>query len=103
MATPTLGDKIIEALAQCGFNILDADKAKIEAALAVVDTNFANQIVTIVTNDFPRQSVEERMVEGPILALLKNAAPDIAAQLDAAGASLIATIETALTNAAKAS
>lgn len=99
----TLGDKIIGALGQAGFNILEADKPKIEAALHTVDLNLATNLATIVANNFPRQSLEERMMDGPITTLLKNSAPDIAAQLDAGGANLIAVLETALKNAGKPS
>ena len=99
----TIGDKIIQALGQAGFNILEADKPKIETALHTVDINLANQLAVIIEKNFPRSSMELRMAEGPIITLLKNSAPDIAAQLDSAGDNLIAVLETALKNAGQPS
>lgn len=79
MPNPELGygDKLIGAVARGGNIILATRKA---AWLPAIETFIANAVgtaVTIVSNNFPRQSLEERALGGPIIALLKNSTPDI--------------------------
>lgn len=77
-----LSEQFVAALKSAGYAIAEADKAKIDAFIESTDAAIVAQAIAIVSKNFPRTSVEERMAEGPLLAFLKNAAPDITTDLN---------------------
>lgn len=78
----TTSQRFVAALAAIGYNIEVADLPKIDAFIESTDTNLVDSALALVEKDFPRNSVEERMAEGPLVQFLKNAAPDIETNLD---------------------
>jgi hypothetical protein len=97
----TLGDAFIGALELAGYNILQADRDKILAFFHNLDENLASKLVQLIIDNFPRQSVEERMLSGPLDSLLKNALPGMVADLDAGVYTALDTINNILKSGAK--
>lgn len=91
------------SLERIGYNITEAQSTAIEAWCHSTDEAVIHQVVVLVQKDFPRDSMTERMVEGPILSFLQKVAPDLVSNLDQTVASELAKLDSLLDDqAAKA-
>lgn len=78
----SIPEQFLAALEKAGYAIAEADKPKIFAFIESTDTAIVENAIAIVNKNFPRNTMELRMAEGPLLAFLKSAAPDIEGDLD---------------------
>ena len=80
----TYGDKIINLIKQCAYQILVLPEVK-KSTTDFFHTAFSNTVdstIILVNKNFPRQSIVERSVQGPIVDFLKNSKSDIINNLD---------------------
>jgi hypothetical protein len=78
----TITERFLAAAAQAGYAVEEADRPAFEAWVESKDTALVEGAIALLEKHFPRDSMEERMAEGPLLTFVKNSAPDIETDLD---------------------
>jgi hypothetical protein len=79
----TIAERLEAAVAQTGYAIDVADRPAFEAWVESEDTEVVERGIALIEKNFPRDTMEERMAEGPFLKFLTNSAPDLESDLDA--------------------